>query len=89
MAEQKEVSIVNNECFRTDYPVGAIISIEGVNCEVVEDIDLSDGNLYDENCCECILKGKKEGIMCVNLACLDIHRKDRKDVHFVKIESHE
>lgn len=42
MAKQKEVCIVSNECFNTEYPVGATISIEGVNCKVVEDIDLSD-----------------------------------------------
>lgn len=84
MTEEKEVNIVNNECFNTDYPVGAIISIEGTNCKVVEDIDFS-----DENCYECILNGKKEGIMCRNLACLNHEREDRKDVHFVKIESHE
>lgn len=81
MAEQKEVSIVNNECFKTDYPVGAIISIEGVNCKVVEDIG--------RNFNECILGCKREGITCRNLACLNSEREDRKDVHFVKIESHE
>lgn len=84
MAEQKEVSIVNNECFKTDYPIGAIISIEGTNCKVVEDIDLS-----DENCYECILNGKKEGIMCRNLACLKHEREDRKDVHFEEIKDYE
>ena len=84
MAKQKEVCIVSNECFNTEYPVGATISIEGVNCKVVEDIDLS-----DENCYECSLNGKREGIMCRNLACLNHEREDRKDVHFVKIESHE
>lgn len=84
MAEQEKASIVSNECFMADYPVGAIISIEGTNCKVVEDIDLS-----DENCCECILNIKKEGIMCRNLACLNHEREDHKDVHFVKIESHE
>ena len=84
MAEQKEVNIVNNECFKTDYPVGAIISIEGVNCKVVEDIDLS-----DENCYECILNNKREGITCRNIACLNHEREDHKDVHFEKIESHE
>lgn len=57
MAEQKEVSIVSNDCFKTDYPIGAIICIEGTNCKVVEDIDLS-----EENCYECILNNKKEGI---------------------------
>lgn len=35
----KDVCIVNNECLKADYPVGATISIEGVNCKVVEDID--------------------------------------------------
>ena len=80
----KEVCIVNNECFNTDYPVGATISIEGVNCKVVEDIGLSEYNCY-----ECILNGKREGIMCRNLACLNSEREDHKDVHFVKIESHE
>lgn len=76
----KEVCIVNNECLKADYPVGATISIEGVNCKVVEDIDLS-----EENCNECIVNGKREGIMCMNLACLNHEREDRKDVHFVKI----
>lgn len=80
----KEVCIVNNECFNTDYPVGATISIEGVNCKVVEDIDLPGGN-----CHECILDCKREGITCRNLACLNIEREDHKGVHFVKIESHE
>lgn len=80
----KEVCIVNNECLKADYPVGATISIEGVNCKVVEDIDMSDVNCY-----ECILNGKREGIMCRNLACLNSEREDRKDVHFVKIRSHE
>lgn len=80
MAEQKEVCIVNSEWFKTDYPVGSTISIEGVNCKVVEDIDLS-----DENCYECILNNKRKGIMCRNLACLNSEREDRKDVHFVKI----
>ena len=84
MDEQKEVCIVNSECFKTDYPVGSTISIEGVNCKVVEDIDLS-----DENCYECILDNKREGITCSNLACLDKEREDHKGVHFVKIESHE
>jgi hypothetical protein len=80
----KEGCIVNNECFKTEYPVGTTISIEGVNCKVVEDIDLS-----DENCYECILNCKREGITCRNLACLNTEREDRKDVHFVKIRSHE
>ena len=78
MAE--EVCIVNNECLKADYPVGATISIEGVNCKVVEDIDLS-----DENCYECILNNKREGIMCRNLACLNHEREDLKDVHFIRI----
>jgi len=80
----KEVCIVSNECFNTDYPVGATISIEGVNCKVVEDIGLSEYNCY-----ECILNGKRKGIMCRNLACLDSEREDHKDVHFVKIKDHE
>ena len=80
----KEVCIVNNECFKTEYPVGSTISIEGVNCNVVEDIGLP-----VENCHECILYGKRKGIMCRNLACLNSEREDHKDVHFVKIESHE
>ena len=80
----KEVYVVNNECLKTEYPVGSTISIEGVNCKVVEDIGLSDGN-----CFECILNGKREGIMCRNLACLNKERKDKKDVHFVKIKRHE
>lgn len=80
----KEVCIVSNECLKADYPVGATISIEGVNCKVVEDIDLS-----DENCYECILNNKREGIVCRNLACLNSEREDRKDVHFVKIKDHE
>lgn len=78
MAE--EVCIVNSECLKADYPVGATISIEGVNCKVVEDIDLS-----EENCNECILYNKREGIMCRNLACLNHEREDHKDVHFIKI----
>ena len=80
MDEQKEVCIVNSECFKTEYPVGSTISIEGVNCKVVEDIDLS-----DENCYECILNNKREGITCRNLACLNNEIEDHKDVHFVKI----
>lgn len=80
----KEVCIVSNECLKADYPVGATISIEGVNCKVVEDIGLS-----GYNCNECILNGKSEGIMCRNLACLNTEREDRKDVHFIKIRSHE
>lgn len=76
----KEVCVVNNECLKADYPVGATISIEGVNCKVVEDIDLS-----DENCYECILNNKREGITCRNLACLDNEREDHESVHFVKI----
>ena len=79
----KEVCIVNSECFKTEYPVGSTISIEGVNCKVVEDIGLS---VY---CNECILACKREGITCRNLACLNSEREDRKGVHFVKIESHE
>lgn len=82
MAE--EVCIVNNECLKADYPVGATISIEGVNCKVVEDIDIS-----GYNCNECILDYKREGITCRNLACLNSEREDRKGVHLVKIESHE
>ena len=81
---KKDVCIVNNECLKADYPVGATISIEGVNCKVVEDIDLS-----DENCYECILNNKREGITCRNLACLNTEREDRKDVHFIKIRIHE
>ena len=77
----KEVCIVNSECFKTEYPVGSTISIEGVNCKVVEDI-----GLY---CNDCILDCKREGITCRNLACLNSEREDRKGVHFVKIESHE
>ena len=84
MAEQKEVHIVSEEGIRVEYPIGATISIEGTNCKVVEDIGLSEGNCY-----ECILNGKREGITCRNLACLNNEREDRKDVHFVKIESHE
>lgn len=80
MAEQKEVHIVSEEDFRTEYPIGATISIEGTNCKVAEDIDLS-----DENCYECILNNKREGIMCRNLACLNHEREDRKDVHFIRI----
>lgn len=80
----KEVCIVNNECFKTEYPVGTTISIEGVNCKVVEDIGLP-----VENCHECILNGKREGIMCRNLACLNTEREDYKDVHFRKIKDHE
>ena len=77
----KEVCIVNSECFKTEYPVGSTISIEGVNCKVVEGI-----GLY---CNDCILCCKREGITCRNLACLNSEREDRKDVRFVKIESHE
>lgn len=80
----KEVCIVNNECFKTEYPVGSKISIEGVNCKVVEDIGLFDGN-----CFECIFNNKREGIMCRNIACLSNEREDHKDVLFVKIGSHE
>lgn len=80
----KEVYIVNNECFKTEYPVGSTISIEGVICKVVEDIDL-----YEYNCKDCILNGKREGITCRNLACLNSEREDRKDVHFRKIKDHE
>lgn len=80
----KEVCIVNNGCFNTEYPVGSTISIEGVNCKVVEDIGLPGGN-----CHECILNGKRGGIMCMNLACLNTEREDHKDVHFIKIRSHE
>ena len=69
---------------KEDYPVGSTISIEGVKCKVVEDIDLS-----EYNCKECILNGKIEGIMCRNLACLNSEREDHKDVHFVKIKDHE
>ena len=54
----KEVCIVNSECFKTEYPVGSTISIEGVNCKVVEDI-----GLY---CNDCILGCKREGITCRN-----------------------
>lgn len=79
----KEI-IVNSECFKTEYPVGSTISIEGVNCKVVENIGLFGGN-----CFECILNNKREGIMCRNLACLNNEREDHKDVLFVKIESHE
>ena len=77
----KEVFIVNNECFKTEYPVGSTISIEGVNCKVVEDIGLS-----GYNCNECILNCKREGITCRNLACLNTEREDGKDVNIVKIE---
>ena len=80
----KEVCIVNNECFKTEYPVGSTISIEGVNCKVVEDIGLP-----LENCHECILYGKRKGIMCRHLACLDTEREDHKFVHFRKIKDHE
>lgn len=80
----KEVCIVINECFKIEYPVGTKISIEGVNSKVVEDIGLS-----GYNCNECILNCKREGVTCRHLACLNTEREDRKDVHFVKIESHE
>lgn len=80
MAEQKEVHIVSEEGIGVEYPIGATISIEGTNCKVVEDIGLS-----EENCYECILNGKREGIMCRNLACLNHEREDHKDVHFIKI----
>ena len=50
---EKEVIIVNSECFKTEYPVGSTISIEGVNCKVVEDIGLP-----GYNCNECILNCK-------------------------------
>lgn len=58
----KEVCIVNNECFKTEYPVGSTISIEGVNCKVVEDIGLP-----VENCHECILDGKREKALCAGI----------------------
>lgn len=83
MAEQK-VNIVSEDCLTVEYPIGATISIEGINCKVVKDIDTS-----DENCYECILNNKLDGISCRNLACLSRERKDKKGVHFVKIESHE
>ena len=80
----KEVYIVNNECFKTEYQVGSTISIEGVICKVVEDIGLP-----EYNCDECILNGKREGIMCPNLACVSTEREDRKEVHFIKIKDYE
>lgn len=84
MAEQKEVHIVSEEGIKVEYPIGATISIKGKICKVVEDRDLS-----EENCNECILDSKGKGITCRNLACLNHEREDRKDVHFVKIESYE
>lgn len=80
MVEQKEVHIVSEEGIRVEYPIGATISIKGKICKVVEDIDLS-----SENCNECILDSKGNGITCRNLACLNTERKDHKDVHFEKI----
>lgn len=85
MVEQKEVPIVSEEGIKVEYPIGATISIKGKICKVVEDIDLSDENYYDENCCDCILDSKGKGITCRNLACLDMDRKDHKNVHFIKI----
>lgn len=76
----EEVNIVSEEDFLAEYPIGATISIEGTNCKVVEDIDLS-----DENCYECILNNKPNGISCRSLSCLKSERKDKKDVHFEKI----
>lgn len=75
----EEVNIVSEDGFKVEYPIGATISIEGTNCKVVEDIDLS-----DENCYECILN-KLDSISCGCLACLNSERKDKKDVHFEKI----
>lgn len=76
----EEVNIVSEDGFKVEYPIGATISIEGINCKVVEDIDLS-----DENCYECILNNKLDGISCGNLSCFKSERKDHKGVHFEKI----
>lgn len=84
MEEKKGVHIVSEEGIKVEYPIGATISIKGEICKVVEDIDLS-----DENCYECVLDSKGKGITCRNLACLNHEREDHKDVHFVKIGSHE
>ena len=77
----EEVHIVSEDGFKVEYPIGATISIEGMNCKVVEDKDMSD-EFY---CNECILNNKLDGISCGNLACLYSERKDKKDVHFEKI----
>ncbi len=84
MAEQKEVHIVSEEGIKVEYPIGATISIKGKICKVVEDIELSDEDYYDENCIDCILNSKGKGITCRNLACLNTERKDHKDVHFIE-----
>lgn len=83
MAEQKEVHIVSEEGIRVEYPIGATISIEGKICKVVEDKDTP--NCYYD----CILDRKEKGILCRNLACLDMDRKDHKNVHFEEIKDHE
>lgn len=80
MAEQK-INIVSEDGFKVEYPIGATISIEGMNCKVVEDTDRSD-EFY---CNECILNNKLDGISCGNLACLNGERKDGMNVHFKKI----
>ena len=79
MAEQK-VNIVSEDGFKVEYPIGAIISIEGTNCKVVEDKDMS----KEFYCNECILNNI-DSISCGCLACLNSERKDKKGVHFEKI----
>lgn len=83
MAEQKEVHIVSEEGIRVEYSIGATISIEGKICKVVEEEGIS--YCYHD----CILARKEKGIRCRNLACLDMDRKDRKNVHFEEIKDYE
>ena len=84
MAKQKEVPIVSEEGIKVEYPIGATISIEGKICKVVED---EEGVCYCRY--DCILGCKEKGIRCRNLACLDMDRKDHKNVHFEEIKDYE
>lgn len=53
----------------------------GTKCKCVED-----PNNEGEVCSKCCLNGSG---LCSLVACIDTQRKDRKGVHFVKVENNE
>lgn len=53
----------------------------GTKCKCIED-----PNMAGEVCSKCCLNGSGQ---CSLVACIDMQRKDRKGVHFVKVEDNE
>ena len=53
----------------------------GTKCKCVKD-----PNKAGEVCSKCCLNGSGQ---CSLVACIDMQRKDRKGVHFVKVEDNE